>query len=275
MAHSTGITRIGHLGEAFQQSGHFFRRDLWLLAKLVKGRRGSAMMLRQARSSRQVTGRRELHDLGSRACSALPDRPTWRTVMNRTPGDYAEALDTYLVRKTTDVAEQTPAANMLPSKIKTPTRKVRSGNIDFSPARRFQIMNLRLIGRIMVTTVIVATGAIVAPGTASAAQQAHPACSRVVTTFQLYTNHLYQGKRCNAVDDIPNLKSIGFNDAVSSFANTNKFDGPWCVYADINYRGRWWRVEPLGRANDLKVLRGGWWNDKISSVRRADKDGKC
>ncbi|MGY1503685.1 hypothetical protein ACW4TU_45545 (plasmid) [Streptomyces sp. QTS52] len=39
MAHSTGITRIGHLGEAAQQSGHFFRRDLWMLAELVKGRR--------------------------------------------------------------------------------------------------------------------------------------------------------------------------------------------------------------------------------------------
>ncbi|MEV5785071.1 hypothetical protein AB0L42_29290 [Streptomyces sp. NPDC052287] len=39
MAHSTGITRIGHLGEAAQQSGHLFRRDLWMLAELVKGRR--------------------------------------------------------------------------------------------------------------------------------------------------------------------------------------------------------------------------------------------
>ena len=50
------------------------------------------MMLRQARSSRQVTGRRELHDLGSRSCSALPRRPTWQTVMNLMPSDYAEAL---------------------------------------------------------------------------------------------------------------------------------------------------------------------------------------
>ncbi|MGW3634342.1 hypothetical protein ACWD7F_30030 [Streptomyces sp. NPDC005122] len=39
VAHSTGITRIGHLGEAAQQSGHLFRRDLWMLAELVKGRR--------------------------------------------------------------------------------------------------------------------------------------------------------------------------------------------------------------------------------------------
>ncbi|WP_328843425.1 hypothetical protein [Streptomyces sp. NBC_00258] len=39
MAHSTGITRIGHLCKAAQQSGHFFRRDLWMLAELVKGRR--------------------------------------------------------------------------------------------------------------------------------------------------------------------------------------------------------------------------------------------
>ncbi|MFG3019293.1 hypothetical protein ACGFZQ_12210 [Streptomyces sp. NPDC048254] len=39
MAHSTGITWIGNLGEAVQQSGHFFRRGLWMLAKLVKGRR--------------------------------------------------------------------------------------------------------------------------------------------------------------------------------------------------------------------------------------------
>ncbi|WP_329249230.1 hypothetical protein OG223_17820 [Streptomyces sp. NBC_01478] len=39
MAHSTGITRIGHLGEAAQQSGHFFRLGPWMLAELVKGRR--------------------------------------------------------------------------------------------------------------------------------------------------------------------------------------------------------------------------------------------
>ncbi|MFD7052721.1 hypothetical protein ACFWBS_04495 [Streptomyces mirabilis] len=39
VAYSTGITRIGHLGEAAQQSGHFFRRESWMLAELVKGRR--------------------------------------------------------------------------------------------------------------------------------------------------------------------------------------------------------------------------------------------
>ncbi|MFF0131003.1 hypothetical protein ACFYTG_35700 [Streptomyces mirabilis] len=39
MAHSTGITRIGHQGEAVQQSGHVFRRDPGMLAQLVKGRR--------------------------------------------------------------------------------------------------------------------------------------------------------------------------------------------------------------------------------------------
>ncbi|WP_275409400.1 hypothetical protein [Streptomyces sp. SID12501] len=39
MAHSTGITWIGHLGEAAQQSGHLFRLGLWMLAELVKGRR--------------------------------------------------------------------------------------------------------------------------------------------------------------------------------------------------------------------------------------------
>jgi hypothetical protein len=39
VAHSTGITRIGHLDEAAQQSGHFFQLGLWMLAELVKGRR--------------------------------------------------------------------------------------------------------------------------------------------------------------------------------------------------------------------------------------------
>ncbi|MFE2425057.1 hypothetical protein [Streptomyces hokutonensis] len=39
VAHSTGITRIGHLGEAAQQFGHFFRLGLWMLAELVKDRR--------------------------------------------------------------------------------------------------------------------------------------------------------------------------------------------------------------------------------------------
>ncbi|EMF56492.1 hypothetical protein SBD_2053 [Streptomyces bottropensis ATCC 25435] len=67
-------------------------------------------MLRQARSSRQVTGRRELHDLGSRACSALSDRPTWRTVMNRMFGDYADALGRQQGR------DRTVATNKLLSK---------------------------------------------------------------------------------------------------------------------------------------------------------------
>lgn len=39
VAHSTRITWIGHLGEAAQQSRHFFRRGLWMLSGLVKGRR--------------------------------------------------------------------------------------------------------------------------------------------------------------------------------------------------------------------------------------------
>ncbi|MEU0189216.1 hypothetical protein ABZ250_05000 [Streptomyces afghaniensis] len=39
MANSMRITRIGHLGEAVQQSGHFFRRGLGMLAELVKSRR--------------------------------------------------------------------------------------------------------------------------------------------------------------------------------------------------------------------------------------------
>lgn len=49
------------------------------------------MIRRQARSSGRLTGRRELHDLGSRAsCAALP--PSWQIATNRTPRDYAEAL---------------------------------------------------------------------------------------------------------------------------------------------------------------------------------------
>ncbi|OEJ23035.1 hypothetical protein AR457_38215 [Streptomyces agglomeratus] len=39
VAYSTGITRIRHLREAAQQSGHLFRLGLWMLAELVKGRR--------------------------------------------------------------------------------------------------------------------------------------------------------------------------------------------------------------------------------------------
>ncbi|WP_344469877.1 hypothetical protein [Kitasatospora kazusensis] len=39
MANSARITRIGHLGKAYQQPGHLFGRDLRVLAELVKGRR--------------------------------------------------------------------------------------------------------------------------------------------------------------------------------------------------------------------------------------------
>lgn len=44
------------------------------------------MMLRQARSSRQVTGRRALFH--------SPWPTNWQLVMNRKPGDYVESLHT-------------------------------------------------------------------------------------------------------------------------------------------------------------------------------------
>lgn len=51
------------------------------------------MMRRQARSSSRITGRRELHDLGNRACSRLAtSSPGRQNDMNRTSRDYAEVL---------------------------------------------------------------------------------------------------------------------------------------------------------------------------------------
>jgi hypothetical protein len=85
------IPWIGHLGEALRQPGQLLGLGPGMLAELVKGAE-SAMMRRPARPSRQVTGRRDLHDLGSRACPASRTESTWQTITNRAPDNYAEAL---------------------------------------------------------------------------------------------------------------------------------------------------------------------------------------
>lgn len=66
-----------------------FRAPMARLRQVAQA--GSGMMRRQAWSSSRVTGRRELHDLGSRVCcAALP--LSWQIVTNWTPRDCAEAL---------------------------------------------------------------------------------------------------------------------------------------------------------------------------------------
>lgn len=67
VAHPAWITRIRYLGQPLQKARDLPGYDLGVLAE-GQGQAGSAMMRRQARSSTRITGRRELHDLGSRAC---------------------------------------------------------------------------------------------------------------------------------------------------------------------------------------------------------------
>jgi hypothetical protein len=57
--------RVGHLGQPLQQARELLGQEPLDARGVGQGQAGSAMIFRQARSSRQVTERRELYDLGS------------------------------------------------------------------------------------------------------------------------------------------------------------------------------------------------------------------
>lgn len=77
--------------------------------EVSQGQPGSAMMRRQARASSRITGRRDLHDLGNRACSRLATASTDRqNDTNQTSHDYAEALDLTGTTNSTPNASKSP-----------------------------------------------------------------------------------------------------------------------------------------------------------------------
>lgn len=91
VAHSVGITRIGHLGETLQQPGHFFRRGPGILAESVKDRRDQRCCFgRHGLPGR--SGGVENSMILEAVPATLSGPITWHTVMNRTPTNYAEAL---------------------------------------------------------------------------------------------------------------------------------------------------------------------------------------
>ncbi len=67
-------------------------------------------------------------------------------------------------------------------------------------------------------------------------------------------------------EDVPNLRSLGMNDAISSIRLSR---GTWEVCEDANYRGRCEIVR-----GDIRDLRNTGMNDKISSLRPARSGGR-
>ncbi|MBI3952018.1 MAG: beta/gamma crystallin family protein [Acidobacteria bacterium] len=80
----------------------------------------------------------------------------------------------------------------------------------------------------------------------------------------VYGDANYRGQSTcwNAGESVPHLRSVGWNDRISSIRVFGRARA--IVYKDSNYRGE--LLEVSSDIPDLKDLPGGW-NDKISSIR--------
>jgi hypothetical protein len=68
--------------------------------------------------------------------------------------------------------------------------------------------------------------------------------------------------------DTANLSGFNMQDRISSVQN---FTGtPFCLYADNNYSGDRFQIEPYTSIVDMRVP-NSYWNDRISSI----KHGGC
>lgn len=79
----------------------------------------------------------------------------------------------------------------------------------------------------------------------------------------LFSRTNFQGQSRALTDNVPNLREIGFNDAVRSI-QVGRNAGRWQVCTDSRYRGRCQFLDGSARDTDDFGLR-----DRISSVRRA------
>ena len=91
--------------------------------------------------------------------------------------------------------------------------------------------------------------------------------SRYGNGITVYADVNYSGQSATFREDIPNLVSFGFNDAISSILIP---DGEqWEICQDINYSNRCQVL--MGSVPDLRTIN---WNDRISSMRRVSGGGR-
>ncbi|MBD7940951.1 beta/gamma crystallin-related protein [Brevundimonas guildfordensis] len=86
------------------------------------------------------------------------------------------------------------------------------------------------------------------------------------SSITVYRDANYRGQSMSFRDEIPNLRNVGMNDAISSIRLSR---GSWEVCEDANYRGRCEVVR-----GDVRDLRNTGMNDKISSLRPARAGGR-
>lgn len=85
-------------------------------------------------------------------------------------------------------------------------------------------------------------------------------------SITVYRDANYRGQSLSFRDEVPNLRNLGMNDAISSIRLSR---GDWEVCEDANYRGRCEVVR-----GDVRDLRNSGLNDKISSLRPARRGGR-
>ncbi|WP_449253394.1 beta/gamma crystallin-related protein [Brevundimonas naejangsanensis] len=86
------------------------------------------------------------------------------------------------------------------------------------------------------------------------------------SSITVYRDANYRGQSMSFRDEVPNLRNLGMNDAISSIRLSR---GSWEVCEDANYRGRCEVVR-----GDIRDLRNTGLNDKISSLRPARSGGR-
>lgn len=86
------------------------------------------------------------------------------------------------------------------------------------------------------------------------------------SSITVYRDADYRGQSMSFRNEVPNLRNLGMNDAISSIRLSR---GSWEVCEDANYRGRCEIVR-----GDMRDLRNTGMNDKISSLRPARSGGR-
>ncbi|MND78683.1 Beta/Gamma crystallin [compost metagenome] len=85
-------------------------------------------------------------------------------------------------------------------------------------------------------------------------------------SITVYRDANYRGQSMSFRDEVPNLRHMGLNDAISSIRLSR---GAWEVCEDANYRGRCQVI-----SGDMRDLRSTGLNDRISSLRPARGGGR-
>lgn len=86
------------------------------------------------------------------------------------------------------------------------------------------------------------------------------------SSITVYRDADYRGQSMSFRDEVPNLRHMGMNDAISSIRLSR---GAWEVCEDANFRGRCEIVR-----GDMRDLRNTGMNDRISSLRPARGGGR-